>query len=193
MRLVLFGPPGAGKGTQAARIAAAFGIPHVSTGGMLREAVRSSSTLGRGISSVIAAGELAPDELVADVVSARLQREDARRGFLLDGFPRTLRQLELLDRMLDRAAGLDRVLLLEIPDEIAEGRLLGRAVTGDAGELRSDDNREAIRRRLAVYRAEAAPLLAAYEKRGILTRVDGVGAPDEVFRRITAALGALAG
>ncbi len=191
MRLVLFGPPGAGKGTQAARIAAAWGVPHVCTGAMLREAVRIGSALGRRISDVIARGELAPDELVAEVVAERIRRDDARRGFLLDGFPRALRQVELLDRMLN-GAGLDRVLVLDAPDEVALQRLMGRAVTGNGGELRADDNQEAARRRLAIYHAQAAPVLDAYGKRGILARVDGVGTPDEVFRRVTAALGALA-
>jgi adenylate kinase len=192
MRLVLFGPPGAGKGTQAARIAAGWGLPYIGAGEMLREAVRSGSALGRKIEDVLARGELVPDEAITELVAERLRRADAHRGFLLDGYPRTVRQVELLDRILDGAGGLDRVLLLEVPDQLAEQRLLLRAAKGDGGSQRADDTSETIRRRLAIYRSEAAPVLALYDRRGLVARIDGVGTEDEIFGRITAVLGAFA-
>lgn len=189
MRLALFGPPGAGKGTQAARIAAAWGIPHISTGEMLRAAVRSGSELGQRVQKVIEAGQLVSDELIAEVVAGRLGESDARAGFLLDGFPRTPRQVELLDRILEGAGPMDRVILLDVPDEVVEGRLLGRAETGDGGQKRADDNLETIRKRLAVYKAETAPVAEIYERRGTLARIDGTGTIEEVFARVAQLLG----
>jgi adenylate kinase len=184
MRLALFGPPGAGKGTQAARIVAAWGIPHVSTGDMLRAAVRSGSELGERVRVTMESGRLVSDELIAEVVAERLARPDARNGFLLDGFPRTPRQVELLDRILEPARQLDRVILLDVPDGVVEERLLGRAVKGDAGHVRADDNIETIRKRLTVYKDETMPVAALYEQRRVLARVDGTGTEDQVFARI---------
>ncbi len=189
MRLALFGPPGAGKGTQAARIVAAFGIPHVSTGDMLRAAVRSGSELGQRVKGVMDGGQLVSDELIADVVADRLGQADARNGFLLDGFPRTPRQVELLDRILARSGPLDRVILLDVPDQVVEERLLGRAVKGDGGQVRADDNLDTIRKRLAVYRDETMPVAGIYEGRGTLARIDGTGTEDDVFGRIAVLLG----
>lgn len=191
-RLALFGPPGAGKGTQAARIVAALGVPHVSTGDMLRAAVRSGSDLGRRVKEVMDAGKLVSDELIADVVAERLAQGDAARGFLLDGFPRTVRQISLLDRILGER-NLDCVVLLDVPDQVVEDRLLGRATKGDGGVVRADDNLETIRKRLAVYREETLPVAAVYDGRGVLARVDGVGTEEEVFARVVAALPAAGG
>ncbi|MCE5248024.1 MAG: adenylate kinase [Candidatus Polarisedimenticolia bacterium] len=191
-RLALFGPPGAGKGTQAARIVAALGVPHVSTGDMLRAAVRSGSDLGRRVKEVMDAGHLVSDELIADVVAERLAQADASRGFLLDGFPRTVRQISLLDRILGER-NLDCVVLLDVPDQVVEDRLLGRATKGDGGVVRADDNLETIRKRLAVYREETLPVAAVYDGRGVLARVDGVGTEEEVFARVVAALPAAGG
>ncbi|HNX19606.1 MAG TPA: adenylate kinase [Acidobacteriota bacterium] len=191
-RVALFGPPGAGKGTQAARIVAALGVPHVSTGDMLRAAVRSGSDLGRRVKEVMDAGHLVSDELIADVVAERLAQADASRGFLLDGFPRTVRQISLLDRILGER-NLDCVVLLDVPDQVVEDRLLGRATKGDGGVVRADDNLETIRKRLAVYREETLPVAAVYDGRGVLARVDGVGTEEEVFARVVAALPAAGG
>lgn len=188
MRLALFGPPGAGKGTQAAKIVAAWGIPHISTGDMLRAAIRSGSELGTRVKGVIDAGQLVPDDLIAEVVADRLAAADCRTGFLLDGFPRTPRQVELLDRILGPAP-LDRVVLLEVPDQVVTERLLGRAVKGDGGVQRADDNLDTIRKRLQVYLAETLPVAEIYERRGTLARVDGLGTVDDVFARIAGLFG----
>lgn len=189
MRLALFGPPGAGKGTQAAKIVAALGVPHVSTGDMLRTEVRSGSELGQRVRVVIEAGQLVSDELISEVVANRLTQPDCRNGFLLDGYPRTPRQVELLDRILDSRGVLDRVVLLDVPDTIVEERLLGRAQTGDGGQKRADDNIETIRRRLRVYRDETMPVAQIYERRGLLARVDGTGTVEQVFARVADLLG----
>jgi adenylate kinase len=188
MRLVLLGAPGVGKGTQAARVAAAWGVPHISTGGMLREEGASGTELGRRVKPLIERGDLAPDDVIAEVVAARLRRDDARAGFLLDGFPRTARQVELLDRILEGSPGLDCAVLLEAAEDVLVQRLLGRAVKGDCGRRRADDTLETIRRRIALFREETAPVATMYERRGILARVDGAGTVDEVFDRIAAVL-----
>ncbi len=184
MRLVLFGPPGAGKGTQARRIAARWGIPHISTGDMLRAAVAAGTELGRQVREVIERGELVPDELIGRVVAARLDEKDAKAGFLLDGFPRTVPQVEILDGILaDRGVALDRVILLRVPEEVVVERLLRR------GEGRADDTPETIRERLRVYREQTEPVAKVYRERGLLAEIDGVGTIEEVFSRIVAVLG----
>ena len=186
MRLVLFGPPGAGKGTQAAKISEALGVPHVSTGDMLRSAVASGTELGKRVKSVLDAGELVPDGLMGETVEARLQQPDAAEGFLLDGFPRTQAQVEMLDRILDRLdQRLDRVVMLEVPEETVVERLLGRA----GKEQRADDNEETIRQRLRVYWSQTAPVADVYRSRSVLAEIDGTGGVDEVFDRVMAALG----
>ncbi len=184
MRLVLFGPPGAGKGTQARKLSARYGIPHVSTGDMLRAAVAGGGELGRQVEDIIARGELVPDELIGRVVAARLGEEDAKNGFLLDGFPRTVRQVEILDGLLaGRGENLDRVILLVVPETVLVERLLQRA------EGRADDTPETIRERLRVYREQSEPVANVYRERGLLLEIDGVGTVEEVFSRITTALG----
>ena len=190
MRLVLLGPPGAGKGTQAERIAAAWGIPHVSTGEMLREAVNGGSALGRQVEDVIASGKLVSDELIGRVVEERLHRPDATRGFLLDGFPRTVPQVEILDRILARdGLALDWAVMIALDDEIALRRILGRASQAGAGAARADDNAETVRERLRVYREQTAPVADVYRSRGKLAEIDGSGTIDEVFSRIAERLG----
>ncbi len=184
MRLVLFGPPGAGKGTQARKISARYGIPHVSTGDILRAAVAAGTELGRQVQHTIARGELVPDDLIGRVVAERLGEEDAKAGFLLDGFPRTLRQVEILDGILaGQGVGLDRVIYLVVPETVLVDRLLHRE------EGRSDDTPETIRERLRVYREQTEPVAKVYRERGLLAEIDGVGTIEEVFSRITAALG----
>jgi adenylate kinase len=185
MNLVLFGPPGAGKGTQAKRISAAWGIPHVSTGDMLRSAVQSGTELGHQVKEILERGHLVSDALVGEVVGARLRTADMAKGFLLDGFPRTVTQIEILDRALnDLGRKLDRVISLEVPEKVTVSRLLSRATAGDSGAVRADDNESVIRERLVVYRQQTAPVADVYRRQGILAEIDGTGTIDEVFSRI---------
>ncbi|MFN7967463.1 MAG: adenylate kinase [Acidobacteriota bacterium] len=189
MNLVLFGPPGAGKGTQAKRISAAWGIPHVSTGDMLRSAVQSGSELGRQVKEILERGHLVSDALVGDVVGARLRSPDMAKGFLLDGFPRTVAQIEILDRALGNLGKkLDRVISLEVPEKVTVERLLSRATAGDNGAARADDNEAVVRERLVVYRQQTAPVADVYRRQGILAEIDGTGTIDDVFGRIANAL-----
>lgn len=183
-RLLFLGPPGAGKGTQAAMLARALGVPHLSTGEMLRRSVAEGTALGMRAEGIMAAGDLVPDDLVVAMVEERLAEPDATCGFLLDGFPRNVAQAEALASALGEGA-IEMVLLLEVDEEELVSRLLGRAA-----ELgRTDDNEETIRRRLEVYRAETAPLVAHYPQTGIeVAAVDGTGSIDEVFSRIVVAL-----
>ncbi len=203
MRILFIGPPGAGKGTQAARICEKFGIPHVSTGDMLRAAVKAKTPLGTLAADLMAAGKLVPDEVVVGIVRDRLGESDAAVGVLLDGFPRTVPQAEALDAMLaevDRP--LDAVVLLEVPDALIVERIVGRRTDPETGRIyhltfdpppadvadrlqhRKDDTEEAVRARLDAYHAQTAPIVPFYEAKGLVLRVDGVGAPDDVTARI---------
>jgi adenylate kinase len=166
-------------------ISGELGVPHVSTGDMLRAAVASGTELGERVKSVLDAGELVPDELMGEAVEARLSQDDARQGFLLDGFPRTEAQVQILDRILERTArGLDRVVMIEVPEDVVVQRLLGRAEK----ESRADDNEQTIKQRLRVYREQTAPVADIYRERRILAEVYGVGTVAEVFDRVMAAL-----
>jgi adenylate kinase len=180
--LVLTGPPGAGKGTQAARLATRLGIPQISTGGMLREAVASRSELGKRVESVMARGELVPDAVVIELVRERIGRTDCKPGFILDGFPRTAAQAGALDRLLEQ---MDRDPLVVVALEVPENELVRRILT--RGEGRADDNEETVRRRLEVYRRETEPILEHYSDS--LVRIDGVGDMDEVEGWLAGALG----
>lgn len=207
MNLVLLGAPGVGKGTQASRLAARLGVPHVSTGDMFREARASGTPMGRAASEYMDSGRLVPDEVVIGLVRERLARPDAARGFLLDGFPRTVPQAEALDGVSRMRA----VVALEAPEAELAARLSGRRtcrtcqapyhlsalpVGGrcpkDGGELfqRGDDTEAAIRQRLEEYRQKTAPLVDYYAKKGILRKVDGLGEVDAVTDRIARALAA---
>ena len=179
-RILLLGPPGAGKGTQAALIANALHVPHISTGDMLRTAVAEGTKLGTQVESVMAAGELVSDRLVVAIVDERLSKNDARCGYLLDGFPRTLGQAEAVNDLVIDAIGT--VVVLDVGSEQVVERLLKRAEE----EGRSDDNEETIRRRLEVYEADTAPLVDFYG--GAVLTVNGVGTVDEVLSRIMIAL-----
>lgn len=179
-RILFLGPPGAGKGTQAAMLARALGVPHVSTGVMLREAVSAGTDLGRQVEAIMEAGDLVSDDLVVAIVDERLAADDARCGYLLDGFPRNVAQASALEDAVVDAVGT--VILLDVDTDELVGRLLKRAEQ----EGRADDNEETIRRRLEVYHAETAPLVEYYGDE--VVTIDGVGSIDEVFARLALAL-----
>ena len=179
---VIFGPPGSGKGTQAAAVAGELGIVHVSTGDMLRAEVARGSELGRAVEPIMASGALVSDDLIVRVIESRMRWSDAGGGILLDGFPRTLPQAEALDAMLERSGGrVGVVLFLDVPEDVLGERILRRA----AEEGRSDDTPETVHRRMEVYESETAPVLEYYERRGVdVRRVDGVGTVEEVRVRL---------
>ena len=205
--MILIGPPGAGKGTQAQRLLERYRIPHISSGDMLRAAVAEGTALGRAADGFMKAGQLVPDDVVIGMVIERIQKPDCQQGFMLDGFPRTRPQAEALAAALERAAcALDHVVLIEVPDQLIVDRIVGRRtdpVTGTiyhmkfnppppevAGRVvqRKDDTEEACRARLEKYHSETAPIVPFYEQQGLLRRVDGDAAPDTVTERILAAL-----
>jgi adenylate kinase len=212
VRLVLLGPPGAGKGTQARALGALWGIPQVASGDLLRASVREHSELGREAAGYMDRGQLVPDELVLKLVAARLGKDDARKGFILDGFPRNVMQAEALAAGLERAGvKLDKVVAVIVPDEEIVKRISGRRTcrSCDAmyhvafeppakagvcdkcgGELyqREDDAEETVRERLKVFAAATRPLLDYYGRLGMLAQVDGVGRTDEVEKRILSAV-----
>jgi len=187
MRLILLGPPGAGKGTQAQRLVAKYGIIQLSTGDMLRAAVKAGTPLGRQVEDIMARGALCPDDIVVGIVEQRIGQPDARKGFILDGFPRTVPQADTLDRMLEKhGLALDAVIELRVD----EGALLRRIETRVAemqarGEpLREDDKPEVLHRRLTAYREQTAPLIAYYRQHGTLRTVDGMAPIPEVAAAI---------
>jgi adenylate kinase len=185
LRLLLIGPPGAGKGTQAARLSATYGIPAVSTGDIFRENVKNGTELGVQAKTYMDAGQYVPDSLTNDLVRDRLQQPDAADGFLLDGYPRTLQQVEELDDILGvSGASLDAVVVLTADNDEVVRRLLKRS----AEQGRSDDTEEVIRKRLDVYAEQTAPLIEVYGSRGLVVTVDGLGDIDEVTGRIISAL-----
>ncbi len=207
MRMILVGPPGAGKGTQAARLVESLAIPHISTGDMLRAAVKAGTELGRKADEFMKLGSLVPDSVVIGMVLERIAQDDAKNGFMLDGFPRTRPQAEALDAaMTDAGLALDSVVLIEVRDELIVNRITGRRNDPETGAIyhlefspppadivdrlvhRKDDTEEACNARLTKYHAETAPIIPFYDAKGILTRVDGVGTPDEVTSRLLAAL-----
>lgn len=190
MRLLIMGPPGAGKGTHAGALAALVDGPHISTGDLFRDNIGRRTELGRLAEKYISAGEYVPDAVTDDMVRDRLGRPDAARAFVLDGYPRTGTQVATLDALLDaRGAAVDAVVELTVPDDELVARILRRsAVSG-----RSDDTEDVVRHRLAVYADQTAPLVRAYGERGLLHRVDGTGTMDDVRRRVEDAVAAVAG
>lgn len=189
-RLIIMGPPGAGKGTQAVRVAERFGIPAISTGDIFRGNIKDGTELGKQVEAILSSGGYVPDEMTNAIVRDRLTWVDAAPGFLLDGYPRTEGQVAFLDQVLaEHGHALDGVIELTVDEEAVVERLLKRAAT----EGRADDTEEVIRERQAIYRKETAPLIALYEQHGILIKVDGMGTVDEVTERVTKAVDALGG
>ena len=185
MRLILMGPPGAGKGTQAKVIAGRLGVPAISTGDIFRANVSQQTPLGVEAQRYMDAGEYVPDAVTNGMVRDRIAEDDARQGFLLDGYPRTVAQVEELDAMLtEQNASIDAVVVLTVDQDEIVQRLLKRAET----EGRADDTEDVIRERQAIYRKETAPLSEHYELVGLLVKVDGMGSVDEVTDRVIAAL-----
>lgn len=208
MRLILVGPPGAGKGTQAAKLVGRLQVPHLSTGDMLRAAVAQGTELGKQADGHMKSGGLVPDELVIPITVERIKESDCSKGFILDGFPRTKPQAEALDAALSEAGvELDAVLLIEVPDDLIVQRITGRRMDPETNDIyhmefnpppedilprviqRKDDTEEACRSRLTKYHGETAPIIPHYEAKSLLRRVDGVGAPSEITGRAFAALG----
>ena len=214
MRLVLLGPPGAGKGTQAVRIAAKYGIPHISTGDIFRHNVKEGTPLGKKAKEYMDKGELVPDDLVIELVEDRLLQEDCSVGFLLDGFPRTEYQAETFDAFLKQHdMELSRVLDINVAEDVLLSRMIGRRVCRNCGKpyhvtnmppkqegvcdvcggevyQRADDTEETVKNRFEVYKRQTAPLIEYYEKMGEITHIDGADDPDEVFRAIEHVVGA---
>ena len=191
MRLILLGPPGAGKGTQALRLVAKYGLVQLSTGDMLRAAVKAGTPIGRKVKDIMEHGGLCPDDIVVSIVAERIEQPDARKGFILDGFPRTVPQAKALDRMLKkRGIKLDAVIELRVDEDALLRRIENRIAEMKArGEpLRSDDNAEVLRQRLEAYRQLTAPLVAYYRKKNVLRTVNGMAPIPEVTAAIDKAL-----
>lgn len=184
-RLLIVGPPGAGKGTQSARLTEAYRIPAIATGDIFRANIKNQTDLGKQVKAIIDAGDFVPDSLTNDLVASRLKEADARNGFLLDGYPRTLDQLHFLDEVLAaEGTSLDAVIQLVVdPDEVVS-RLLKRAHQ----EGRTDDTEDTIRYRQALYQRETAPLIAVYGERGLVLEIDALGEVDDVSARVAQAL-----
>ena len=195
MRLILLGPPGAGKGTQAQRLAAKHKIVQLSTGDMLREAIKSATPIGRKVQDIIAHGKLAPDGVVVDLVGLRIAQPDAHNGFILDGFPRTVPQAAALDRILKgKGLALDAVIELRVDEEALIKRIESRIAEMKArGEsLREDDNAGVLHTRLKAYREQTAPVIAYYRQEGVLRTVNGMASISEVTAAIDKVLAGLA-
>lgn len=207
MRMILVGPPGAGKGTQAARLVDTYRIPHISSGDMFRAEVKLGSELGKQLDHHMKTGGLVPDDVTIPIVLKRITQPDAAKGFMLDGFPRTRPQAEALtDAMEKTGIKLDAVVLIEVPDALLEERAINRRSDPETGTIyhlkynpppadvvgrlvhRADDTKEAVDKRIAKYHSETAPIIPFYSEKGILKRVDGVGDPDIITGRIKAVL-----
>lgn len=191
MKLILLGPPGAGKGTQAARLMEKHGIPQLSTGDMLRAAVKAGTPVGLQAKAVMESGGLVSDEIVVGIIADRMEEPDARKGFILDGFPRTVAQAQALDAMLaSKDMKLDGIVELKVDEGALMARIEKRAAETVAagGVVRADDNPEAFKKRLVAYREQTAPVSAYYASRGALKTVDGMASIDDVTKAIDGAL-----
>ena len=187
MRIVLLGPPVAGKGTQAGLIVERYGIPHISTGDIFREHVSTQTPLGQKVKAILDSGELVSDEVVMELVADRIGKDDCVRGFLLDGVPRTTKQAEILAEIVAGSAeDALRVLQIVVPEHILLERIQGRSSSGEGS--RSDDSAEVASYRYKVYLEQTAPVADFYRSKGSLTEIDGVGSVDEVFARVCCAL-----
>ena len=183
MRLILLGPPGAGKGTQAQRLVDKHGIVQLSTGDMLRAAATAGTPVGKRAKAIMDRGDLVPDDVMIEIIAERLDRADTAKGFILDGFPRTVDQAEALDRLLeDRGLRLDRIIEIVVDHDILRDRIAGRA--RETRGTRADDTAETVTKRLDVYREQTAPVADYYRRKGVLKAVDGMGTVDEVAARI---------
>lgn len=187
MRLILLGPPGAGKGTQAQRLVEKHGIVQLSTGDMLRAASAAGTPVGQRAKAIMDRGDLVPDDVMIEIIAERLARPDTAKGFILDGFPRTVDQAVALDRLLEeRGIALDGIVEIVVDHAILRDRILGRA--RETGGARADDTEATVTKRLDVYRAQTAPVADHYRRRGVLKQVDGMGTVDEVAVRIDESL-----
>jgi adenylate kinase len=210
MNLILVGAPGSGKGTQAQRLVEQFGIPQISTGDMLRAAVRAGTTLGVEARKLMDAGKLVPDDVIIGLIEERLKDEDTKKGFVMDGFPRTVAQAQALDRMLDRSGTrIDRVVVIDVPDAMIVDRISGRRSCKSCGAVyhvkfsppkkdgvcdkcsgqlyqRDDDTEAAVRVRLKAFADQTAAVIPHYQQQGLVARVDGTKSPDEVYRGVLA-------
>jgi len=211
LKIIFIGPPGSGKGTQAKRLASRLDVPHISTGDMLREAVAAGTPVGQKAASIMASGALVPDDVMIDIINDRLAKPDASKGFILDGFPRTLVQAEKLDGLVGNGKSNLRVLQLLVPDEAIVRRISLRRTCAQCGAIyhlennppasdsvcdrcgaeviaRPDDNEEAVRKRLEAFHRQTLPVATYYKSKSILREVDGVGPVDQVFERIERSL-----
>jgi len=210
--LILLGPPGAGKGTQAKQLVEVYSIPQISTGDILRAAVKEGTELGKQAKSCMDKGELVPDEVVIGIIEERLKQSDCKEGYILDGFPRTVPQAEALDGILSKMGSkIDHVVSIEAPDDELMGRLTGRWTCKGCGAMyheknkppkeagkcdacggeiyqRDDDKAETIKERLKVYNAQTEPLIDYYSKKGLVRKIEGLGSIDEIFERVKAVL-----
>ncbi len=192
MKLILLGPPGAGKGTQATRLTEKFGIPQLSTGDMLRAAVKAGTPVGQQAKAVMDSGGLVSDEIVVGIIADRMEEPDARKGFILDGFPRTVAQAEALDAMLaKKGMKLDSIVELKVDENALLARIENRAreTVAAGGTVRADDNPEAFKKRLEAYRVQTAPVSDYYASKGVLKVIDGMAPIDAVTKALDKALG----
>lgn len=213
MKIIMLGAPGAGKGTQAEKIAEAYNIPHISTGDIFRENIKNNTELGKKAKEYMDAGGLVPDELTCNLVTDRIEKDDCKNGFILDGFPRTIPQAEVLEKALsEKGTSMDFAIDVEVPDENIVSRMEGRRACSGCGKIyhlvanppkadgicdscgekliiRDDDKPETVKKRLEVYHKETQPLIDFYSKKGILKTIDGTGKMEEIFGEIKAILG----